>query len=359
MPSERVRNTAVGLTMLLALVILCAAIFMLGNFGEWTKGRPYMVNVLATNANGLNAGSKVELNGVYVGSIKNVYLDADGRKVHIILGIDRWVHIPGNVMVEIGKSSFGAPYITLHVPDQTSTLPEVPTDDTAVISNTKTETGLIPQNVFDTVQDLSKSLQALSVKLSLVSDDLHGLLQQRSTADVDRPDNPEHPFANISTLVQRLDRVANSLDKLIGDPKLQAETRQLVSNLAESSQSLKLIIHDARNTVPLANSAIERIGVAADKVSGAATQAGALAGNANRQLIPISEKLVDALSTLQKTLTAISEGKGTAGRFVQDPRLYEGLVDVTNQLKGTIDDLHALVREIRENGIGIHMGGGK
>ena len=42
---------------------------------------------------------------------------------------------------------------------------------------------------------------------------------------------------------------------------------------------------------------------------------------------------------------------------MQDPNLYESLVDVTNELKGTINDLHALVREIRENGVAIHMGG--
>jgi phospholipid/cholesterol/gamma-HCH transport system substrate-binding protein len=356
MPSERVRNIAVGLTMLVALIVLCIGISMLGTFSTLAKGSPYEVTVLAENANGLSPDTKVDLNGVYIGSIKSVALDSDGHKVRIVLAIDHGVRIPGNVSVEIGRPTIGAPYITLLARDQPTTMPNVPDDGTALIKSAKSESGPIPQDVFDSVQRLSKSLQELSGKLALVSDDMHELLRQRPTAEVDNTD-PNHPLANISTLVQRLDSTTHSIDKLVGDPKLQEQAKTLVANLSTASQDIKQIVHDARESGINANIAFKNLGDAGSKFSVAATQATNLVENANRQIIPVTEKLVDVLATLQKTLTAISDGKGTAGRFVQDPKLYEGLVDVTNELKGTIDDMHALVREIRENGVAIHLGG--
>jgi ABC-type transporter Mla subunit MlaD len=362
MPSERVRNIAVGLTMLTALIVLCLGIFMIGTFSTLAKGSPYTVTVLANNANGLAADTKVELNGVYIGTIRSVNLDGDGRTVRIVLAIDHGVHIPGNVAVEIGRPTIGAPYITLHTPETppATTMPDIANDGSAVIRNTKSENGPIPQDVFDSVQRLSRSLQELSGKLALVSDDMHELLRHRSTAEIDaaNKNDPNHPLANISTLVQRLDNVTHNVDNLIGDPKTQEEMKTLIANLAKASEDIKKIMHDAQNTALTVNTTLQKIGDASDKFGTAATQASDLVQGANRQLIPITEKLVDVLSTLQKTLTSISEGKGTAGRFVQDPKLYEGLVDVTNELKGTIDDLHALVREIRENGVALHLGGG-
>ncbi len=297
MPSERVRNIAVGLTLIIALLVLCAGIFMLGTFATLAKGNPYKVTVLANDANGLSNGSKVDLNGVYVGSIKKIYLDGDSRKVHIELDIDHGVRIPGDVTVKIGRPAIGSPYITLMVPEkptrEDAAKHDITTDGTATIPNAETDSGPIPQSVFFAVMELSK-------KLTLVSDDLHELLQQRGTALVDSTNNPQHPLANISTLVERLDRTAKSIDQLIGDKSLQDHAKKMVANLDDSSQDLKKIIHDARELVPALNNVTVKISSASDKVGGAATQASALVVNANNQIVPITEKLVDVLSIFAK-----------------------------------------------------------
>ncbi len=269
MPSDRVRNIAVGLTLIVALLVLCAGIFMLGTFDTLAKGNPYKVTVLANDANGLSNGSKVDLNGVSVGTIKKIFLDGDSRKVHIELAIDHGVRIPGDVTVKIGRPAIGSPYITLMVPEkptnEEAAKKDIATDGTAVIPNAETDSGPIPQSVFFAVMELSK-------KLTLVSDDLHELLQQRSTAQIDQPNNPQHPLANISTLVQRLDRTAKSVDELIGDKTLQEHAKKMVANLDESSQDLKKIIHDVRDIVPSINDKLNNLTVtiagASDKVGG-------------------------------------------------------------------------------------------
>jgi ABC-type transporter Mla subunit MlaD len=77
MISERPRNLLVGLTMLVALGIFMYGIFLLGKFPQIGGLRPYEITLMPPNANGVTAGSQVQVNGVYAGEVKNVYLVAD------------------------------------------------------------------------------------------------------------------------------------------------------------------------------------------------------------------------------------------------------------------------------------------
>src|SRR4051812_39449191 len=97
MISERPRNLLVGLTMLVALALFMYGVFLLGKFPQVGGLRPYDVTLMATNANGVNAGSQVQVNGVYAGQVKNVYLtpDASGKLMaKVVLTINRDVKIP-------------------------------------------------------------------------------------------------------------------------------------------------------------------------------------------------------------------------------------------------------------------------
>jgi phospholipid/cholesterol/gamma-HCH transport system substrate-binding protein len=73
------------------------------------------------------------------------------------------------------------------------------------------------------------------------------------------------------------------------------------------------------------------------------------------QIAKTSERLADLLASLEKTTNAIAEGKGTAGKFVNDPRLYDGLVDLTKSLKSTTDDLKVLIQKWSEEGVPLHL----
>jgi hypothetical protein len=40
---------------------------------------------------------------------------------------------------------------------------------------------------------------------------------------------------------------------------------------------------------------------------------------------------------------------------VNDPRLYDGLVDLTKSLQSTLDDLNVLIRKWREEGVKMQL----
>ena len=88
MISEKTRNTLVGTTLLLALVLLMYGILILGKTPSWGALRPYLVTLNTPNANGVTVGSKVDLNGVLVGQVKSVNLKQDAAgllRVQVIL----------------------------------------------------------------------------------------------------------------------------------------------------------------------------------------------------------------------------------------------------------------------------------
>jgi ABC-type transporter Mla subunit MlaD len=169
------------------------------------------------------------------------------------------------------------------------------------------------------------------------------------TVDHPNPNDPNSPPENISTMVTRLSRTIKSLEDVIGDPKVQGQVREIVQNLADSTDHLK-------GTLAKIDTAVANAGGTVDKFGSAATQASETLGTAQKQVLLVSEKLITTLDQLQKTTRQISEGNGTTGKLINDPRLYDGLVDLSKSLRGTVDDLDLLVKRWNDEGLGIHLG---
>jgi hypothetical protein len=52
----------------------------------------------------------------------------------------------------------------------------------------------------------------------------------------------------------------------------------------------------------------------------------------------------------------VEQGKGTAGMMVNDPRLYESMVDSAKQLNATLSDLNRLVQQWEQEGVTLRLG---
>jgi phospholipid/cholesterol/gamma-HCH transport system substrate-binding protein len=342
MASERTRNMIVGSVLIVATGILVVAIFVLGHFTLISQGEPYIVRVNTTNAGGLASGNKVELNGVYVGTIKDVKLADDERSANLILTIEPWAKIPNGSHALVAHPYIGQPSLSINPPDKPQA-GYLATDGSAIVPADAADAGLIPRAVTD-------DLHNLSTKLALVSDDLHDLLQPRATDLVDstRPGDPNHPLANISTLVQRLDRLSRGIDGMISDPNTQKAIRDILANVQDSTAQLKTVLQSVKGTLANADKTVNQIG-------GAATQASKTLQSTQDRVVIVSEKLVDTLDSMKLIMNKIADGQGTAGKFVNDPRVYEGLNDVTSSLKATIDQLNLLIRQWKDEGVKLKL----
>ena len=72
-----------------------------------------------------------------------------------------------------------------------------------------------------------------------------------------------------------------------------------------------------------------------------------MSDNLNQRLGQIAESLQRIQSVTQK----IDQGQGTAGKLVNDPKLYDALTDTAAELKLTVKDLRRLIQQWEQEGI--------
>lgn len=356
MPSERTRNFIVGVTILIALGALMWGVFILGKFPSWGGKRPYTVTLVAENANGSVPGSKVDLNGVNIGQVTEVHLDQDSSGnliAKITLQIDGNTSIPTSAVAYLGRPTAGIGNTYVSIAAVNLKPPLLPRNGTATLHAVAADNSLIPPAITQDITTLQKNISGLTVQLTEVAKDLHGLLAYAPPELAEGTAHPgtnpaTSPSENISTVVIRLNRTVASIQKLLGDPKLQQNIRTVVQNLADASSQLK-------GTMENINAVIGTAKETAASFNTAATRASATLDTTQAQVLNISEHLVTLLDALNKNINAIVKGDGTTGKLVNDPRLYDELVDLADNLKTTVSDLDFIVKKWKDEGVNLHL----
>jgi ABC-type transporter Mla subunit MlaD len=360
MLSERPRNLIVGLTMIVALGVLIYGSFLLGKLPKFGAGRPYDVTLLADDANGVTAGTAVSFKGVHAGQVKSVglYTDAAGKLgAKVVLEIGSTFEIPADAVATLTQpaAGVGSPKVTIDATNMNG--PKLPHDGTAVLAAKAGDNGLIPKDVFadlktafTDVHDLKQDLSRLAGELNQVARDLHTLLAYAPPEAIDaaNPADPNRARENVSTVVVRLNRMAKSLQDLLADPALQGQVRLAVQNIADASGQLKQTLQSIQSVAGNANT-----GIAA--FNGAATQAAETMQVTQREISRVSQGLVEMLAQVQKATQQLAEGNGTTGKLINDPRLYDGLLDLSKSLKITVDDLDFLLKKWKDEGVNLKL----
>jgi ABC-type transporter Mla subunit MlaD len=352
MISERPRNIIVGLTILVALAVSMYGIVLLGKLPVFSV-RQYLVTLETENSNGVGAGARVLFLGVDIGQVRSAYLTKDAKGAQVVnvqLLIDPSVSIPDTAVATLSRpvAGVGSPFVDIFVPVPSEK--NLAKDGKATIKAIAGDSGLIPKEVVDNVR-------VLTDQLTTVARDLHTLLAYtppEALENVD-PKDPNRPRENASTVVIRLDRTVTSLQTLLTDPKLQGQVRDAVENIAAASAALKATMAKVDATLASANGAFASINGAAGNIGGAATQAAVTLQATQKNIADVSQKLVETLAQLDKSIKEITEGNGTTGKLVGDPRLFDGLLDLSKSLKTTVDDLDFLVNKWKDEGVNLRV----
>ncbi len=349
MLKDQTRNMIVGLTFIVAAAAFVLGIFFLGKLPALGPNAPYRVTVVAPNAAGLSSGDVVSLNGVTIGTVSEVFLPPHYANADIRLSIYQKYTLPTNINAKIDTRTIGTSYVALWVP-QPNAPTNLPKDGTAIIQGSTASSSLIPKSVVTDFTSLKSDFGRLSKRLDRVADDLHTLLKpvKLTAAQATGKTASSANLGNLSALVQRLNVTIQSFNRLMADQKLQAQVREIVANAAASSKELKAILTRLNGTVTRANTVLA-------SANHAAANVGKAARSTQRKIAAVSVHLTDLLEHLDTITQTIAAGHGTAGRFVKDPRLYNSLLDLTHELKGTVNDLHALVKQIQANGVKLNL----
>ncbi len=361
----RARNLKVGGLVLASLVVAAAGIFFIGK-DDRLFGRKATYFVRFETVSGLAEGSPVQLDGVVVGSVRDVHLPTETKQheITVWLAIDRRYagRIRGDSAAKIKTLGLlGDRYIALN-----SGSPEFPPIDLGGEIPTAAQTSVdqlissgedVMQNVVQISHSLSSILdrmdkgQGLLGKLTTDSEEGNQLGKSlQATAEsvkgiADKIENGKGPLGRLiddrvlgDQFAQAIERLNGTLGKLesgsgalpalLDDPATKQKLDSTLDGLAKASQSLSAVADDLRSGDGLLPKLIH------DPQYG-------------RKVSAELEQLIERLNLVSMRLT---EGDGTAAKLINDPEVYAAVKDI---LVGVNESkfLRWLVRSRQQKGI--------
>lgn len=367
---EHTRNVAVGLTVIVALLMLGVMILLFTGLPEiFQRGRVIRMNFPATAD--VHEGDWVHLAGMRVGKVTEVtFADDDPRKgVQFVVRIDEGVNVPADVQPRVYTRGFvGGAYLDLAPggperldPRTGRKLEFLPEDWEEPLEGELRGTGLIPEEILVAVRGLAKLAENISDLISPSAPT--PATAPAASGPSSGPSAPEG--GTLRGTLARLGRALEALEAVLGDSDNQANIKKSMANLAlatakasDAMDALKGFAAEAgktavevRKTIADARETMTEAGKTARKFSALAENADARVQELSAKLIDDAEKLSALLATINRVATKMESGEGTAGQLINDPKLYNSLLEASQQLAGMMKELRGLLEHWRKNGV--------
>ncbi len=134
----------------------------------------------------------------------------------------------------------------------------------------------------------------------------------------------------LEDLVDGIGKLVANVNSIIGDQQNQDNLRQSLANLKDATAQADKTLRE-----------IEAFSKAGTKTADQMTES----------LV----KLTGSVSELEIVLHKVNEGKGTAGRLLNDATLYESFVDSSRELDSLIVELRLFIQKAKESGVPLKL----
>jgi len=304
--AQRKRNITVGVFVLFAFVAISWLIYKFEDLPvEVGKLRSYQVIVQFPMAQGVQRNTPVRFCGYQIGRVTEVKRPEvikdmkTGQFYHqtvVIISIEKeYDNIPADIQVKLMTRGLGSSYIEL-----------------------KTKP-------FDPNENGGDFLVAGS--------------KLQGAAGVTSEFFPEESQKQLDELAKSFKRLVDNANDILGDDTNKENLKQTLANLRDATKQASSSLEEFQRFAVAGTDTLKKTDTRLDKVTVALVDTGSELGKASAQLRLILEK--------------INRGQGTAGRLINDGKLYENLLENTQQLELLIEELRLFVAEVPDRGIPI------
>ena len=308
-PERKSPAAQVGLFVLIGLVLIAALLIHFSKGASfWRSGRTVLIS--AGNVGGLAVGAPVNMSGVRIGSVEDISLSSDGRRVAIRCRIEKPVTIFGDARFEIEQSGFlGDQFVSI-----------LPTKNAAPPLQDGAE--VIAVDPFN-LQEAARSAVGLMTRLDQVVDLVDRMILSASTLK-----DVTNTLANLRLTSERLDRTLIEVESLVSSEKPVVSAT--VSNFQAFSATLTPLSAQVGALVTRADSLLVR----ADSV---------ILTNENN-LREALGGLRDASLSVRDITQDLQAGRGAVGALLKDPKLQA-------ELGATLGNLTTVSSNLARNGL--------
>jgi phospholipid/cholesterol/gamma-HCH transport system substrate-binding protein len=323
--AQKRRDVIVGIFVIVGLGALGWMIFKFGDLPTTiTRMRSFEVYVQFPTAPGVEKDTPVRFCGYQIGRVTHVMAPEvrtdlnSGREYHQTLCIlsinNKYVDIPCNVAVKLMTRGLGSSYLEL-----------------------KVDPARLPAPLQDPNDPYSCFLH-------------NGMLLQGSTGMTSEffPEESQQMLNDLVTDIRVF--IANAND-ILGDPNNKKNLSATMANIANASGGLSVTMNEAVQTMQDARKTLVDFRSLASTGTDTLKNADAKAERLVVAMVDTSTELSKAVSQMRLAMEKVNNGDGTAGRLINDGRLYESLLESTTQLNVLLKDFKDLIDKISEKGL--------
>jgi phospholipid/cholesterol/gamma-HCH transport system substrate-binding protein len=329
MPTYR-RNILVGITVLGALCVFGWFLLTFTRSAAELFSAPQLpIHFHASRVDGLASGSEIEYLGVEVGRVTSMHRDADGTGVTVDAEVDRTPPLPANIRAQIVSVSAlgGSSLLSLDVDGQKAQ-GELAAETTIPAEYVGLQLNLLPPSIANTAGQIGD-----------MSDELRKTVKQlRESGAITDLDTT---IKSINAQAEKIGKLFDSLQNVFGDNQTQAGLKEAINNLRSTTEKL--------------NKLSDSLQAASNNASGTIKDAHKDIDDLSKQIGDRLVQIAGVLQSVQDIMTKVDKGQGTAGQLVNDPRLYQSLVDTVRELNATVTDLKRLVNQWEQEGVDLHL----
>ena len=323
--SQTRRDVIVGIFVVVGLAALGWMIFKFGDLPTAvSRMKSFQVLVQFPTAPGVQKDTPVRFCGYQIGRVTQVIaprIIADlntGREYHqtkAVLSIDKsYTDIPSNVQAKLMTRGLGSSYIELKVDPNAApvALPDPNGASTYVLKQ--------------------------------------GVLLQGSTG-LTSEFFPEESQKKLSNLVEGIGTFIDNANDIIGNPNNKRNVQETLAHMSEATASVTVAMKRATEVMDSAEKTLDEFRTLATTGTTTLQNVDSKAEQLVASLVNTSGEISKATSQLRLAMEKINQGQGTAGRLVTDARLYEKLLESTEQLNVLLKDFKDLVDTVSEKGL--------
>ena len=326
---ESARNALVGLTAIAGLVILGYLVIIFGQVPQWvTPSYPLAVHL--DDASGIASGTRVRLNGIDVGFVESVELKTPSYLGVIVrCEIHEGRRIPANATALATAGLLGgAAQLNIRAERPPSGEEEsfLATDGSAEMQGKMSDLG---GQITEVATRLESTLSVQLEKFGRMADEftaaareVRTLLEPQDLAAVESGDSQGNLRTLIAHADQRIMDMRETIDNFnaLLDEQMREEVKGAVADV-------RGLTRDAR----------EKLSVLSDRV------------------VNLSDELSTTLATTNALLSEARQGRGTLGRLVQDPQLYNALTDTAHRMTDTLNEIKLLIQKWKAEGLPVQF----
>jgi phospholipid/cholesterol/gamma-HCH transport system substrate-binding protein len=317
---------------IVAVFVIAAIVVMGGLVMAFGGGRRLLTDTYELNVvfkggvQGVQQGQTVTLNGKRIGETTDLrFINDDALQdgVIVVVAVDDYDLPSGcEMVVSPNIMGIGKPPVVIRVVDPSVREP-LPRDGTAEIPGRVLPMldQLLPPETQSFFKEATFNIGELASALKPVADNLNRLLEARSIQDVDA----QSVTANLDTLVQRFDKVLQSIEIVMGNRTNQENIAALMANARTMSETGVTTMENIRDMTEEGKTVARDL----DQLLKNLTAAG--------------DQLSAVLARMDETMIALNSKSGTAGLLLNDNRLYEEMVLSARRLTKMLDDMREVL----------------